>query len=94
LVDSTTSVNPQDLEDIARSLANLRTRDALACSVWESVQARGQRLVDAFSMRQIGRLAWACSKAPVPTGRLMGALAMRAEVRVISELTQARDIAM
>jgi hypothetical protein len=42
-------------------------------------------------MRQISQLAWACSKAPEPTGELMGALATRAEARV-GELTQARAI--
>jgi hypothetical protein len=91
LADDATPMDPQDLVDIARALAILRRRDALARSVWDSVQARGQSLGDAFSMRQISQLAWACSKAPVPTGELMGALATRAEARV-GELTQARDI--
>jgi hypothetical protein len=43
-------------------------------------------------MRQISQLAWACSKAPVPTGELMSAIVKRAEAR-LGELTQARDIA-
>jgi hypothetical protein len=93
LADGATPVGPHDLVKIARSLANLRPRDGLARSVWECVQARGQRLKDAFSMIQISQqLAWTCSKAPVPTGELMGALATRAEPHV-GELTQARDIA-
>jgi hypothetical protein len=40
LADGATGVDPQDLVDIARSLATLRARDALARSVWESVQTR------------------------------------------------------
>jgi hypothetical protein len=88
----TERVDPHDLVDIALYLAHLRAHDALARSVWESVQARYERIERAFSMRQISQLAWACSKAPVPTGELMSAIAMRAEARV-GELTQARDIA-
>jgi hypothetical protein len=87
-----TAVDPRDLVDIARSLATLNLRDALPRSVWKSMQARAQRLTDAFSIRQACQLAWASSRAPVPTGELMGALATLAEPGV-SELTQARDIA-
>jgi hypothetical protein len=51
--------------DIALSLTYLCARgDALARSVWESVQARGQSVMDAFSMRQISQLAWRAPKRP------------------------------
>jgi hypothetical protein len=92
LLERAPPVDLQDLVDIARSLANLRSRDALARSAWECVRARGQRLKDAFGMVQISQLAWACSKAPVPISELMDALATCARPR-FGERTQARDIA-
>jgi hypothetical protein len=60
--------------------------------VWESVQlqASDQRLEDALNMGQISMLMWAYSKAPLPTGELMGTLATRAEVRA-GALALARD---
>jgi hypothetical protein len=91
LAHRATPVAPQHLVDIACSLVKLNLRDALARSVWENVQLQA-RAQNALSMGQISTLAWATSKAPVPTGELMGALATRAEVRT-GELTRARDIA-
>jgi phage FluMu protein gp41 len=92
LADGATRVDPHEHVDIALALANLRAHDALARSVWESMQARYERIEGAFSMRQISQLVWACSKAPVPTGELMSTIAKGAEARV-GELTQARDTA-
>jgi hypothetical protein len=92
LADRASPMDSQDLVEIMRSLAKVHARDALDCSVWESVQAQGERLVDAFSMCQMSQLAWVCSIAPVPTGALMRALATRCEQRV-DELPQAQDIA-